>query len=190
MALNKKQKKALRRIVIAAALLVGANILPLPGLCSIGLYAASYIVIGREVLKKAAKGIVNRQVFDENFLMALATVGAIALAVYEGSGDFNEAVAVMLFYQIGELFESVAVGRSRRNINELMDLRPDWARLETEDGLEELDPEDVAVGSIIVVQPGERVPLDGVIIEGASAVDTSALTGESMPRPSAGGDQP
>ena len=146
------------------------------------LYALSYFTIGWDVLRKAVKGIINRQVFDENFLMAVATVGAIAIALYEGTGDFNEAVAVMLFYQIGELFESIAVGRSRRNINELMDLRPDSARLETDDGLEEVDPDDVPVGSIIVVQPGERVPLDGVVIEGQSSLDTSALTGESLPR--------
>ena len=188
MDLNKKQKKALRRIVISAALLLAVNVLPLPSVLAVLLYAAAYWVIGQDVLKKALRGIINRQVFDENFLMAVATLGAIALALYEGSGDFNEAVAVMLFYQIGELFESIAVGRSRRNISELMDLRPDWARLETEDGLEEVDPEDVPLGSIIVVQPGERVPLDGVIIEGSSALDSSALTGESLPRDVTAGD--
>ena len=188
MNLNKKQKKALRRIVISAALLLAVNVLPLPSVLAVLLYAAAYWVIGQDVLKKALRGIINRQVFDENFLMAVATLGAIALALYEGSGDFNEAVAVMLFYQIGELFESIAVGRSRRNISELMDLRPDWARLETEDGLEEVDPEEVPPGSIIVVQPGERVPLDGVIIEGSSALDSSALTGESLPRDVTAGD--
>ena len=188
MNLNKKQKKALRRIVISAALLLAVNVLPLPSVPAVLFYAAAYWVIGQDVLKKALRGIINRQVFDENFLMAVATLGAIALALYEGSGDFNEAVAVMLFYQIGELFESIAVGRSRRNISELMDLRPDWARLETEDGLEEVDPEDVPLGSIIVVQPGERVPLDGVIIEGSSALDSSALTGESLPRDVTAGD--
>ena len=188
MGLNKKQKKTLRRIIIAAALLLAVNIVPLPYLIKLALYAAAYWSIGQDVLKKAVKGIMNRQVFDENFLMAVATVGAIALAFYEGSGDFNEAVAVMLFYQLGELFESIAVGRSRRNINELMDLRPDYARLETEDGLEEVDPDDVPVGSIIVVQPGERVALDGVVIEGSSALDCSALTGESLPKDVAVGE--
>ncbi|MBQ2960196.1 MAG: cadmium-translocating P-type ATPase [Oscillospiraceae bacterium] len=188
MNLNKKQKKSLRRIIISAALLLAVNLISLPELLSMALYAASYWCIGQDVLKKALKGIINRQVFDENFLMAVATVGAIALALFDGTGDFNEAVAVMLFYQVGELFESIAVGRSRRNINELMDLRPDYARLETENGLEELDPEDVPVGSIILVQPGERVPLDGTVIEGSSALDSSALTGESMPRDVSVGD--
>lgn len=180
--MNKKQKKSLRRIIIAASLLIIVNIIKLPLIISAIFFGAAYWIIGQDVLRKAIKGIVNRQVFDENFLMAVATVGAIALALYEGSGDFNEAVAVMLFYQIGELFESIAVGRSRRNINELMDLRPDWARLETENGLEEVDPEDVAIGSVIVVQPGERVALDGIIIEGSSSLDCSALTGESLPK--------
>jgi len=188
MGLNKKQKKSLKKIIIAAALLIIVNLVPLPSPAAMLLYAASYFIIGWEVLRKAIKGIINRQVFDENFLMAVATVGAIAIALYEGSGDFNEAVAVMLFYQIGELFESIAVGRSRKNINELMDLRPDSARLETENGLEEVDPEDVPVGSIIVVQPGERVPLDGLIIDGQSSLDTSALTGESLPRDVSAGD--
>ena len=167
---------------------MAVNLIPLPAPLSMLLYAAAYFTIGWDVLRKAIKGIINRQVFDENFLMAVATVGAIAIALYEGTGDFNEAVAVMLFYQIGELFESIAVGRSRRNINELMDLRPDSARLETADGLEEVDPEEVAVGSIIVVQPGERVALDGLVIEGQSSLDTSALTGESLPRDVSAGD--
>lgn len=180
--MNKKQKKSLRRIIISALLLIAVNIIKFPVIVSVLLYIAAYWIIGQDVLRKALKGIVNRQVFDENFLMAVATVGAIALALYEGSGDFSEAVAVMLFYQIGELFESIAVGRSRKSINELMDLRPEWARLETENGLEETDPEDVPVGSIIVVQPGERVPLDGTVIAGFSALDCSALTGESLPR--------
>lgn len=188
MNLNKKQKKSLKKIIIAAALLVAVNLISLPAPVSMLLYAAAYFTIGWDVLRKAIKGIINRQVFDENFLMAVATVGAIAIALYEGTGDFNEAVAVMLFYQIGELFESIAVGRSRRNINELMDLRPDSARLETADGLEEVDPEEVAVGSIIVVQPGERVALDGLVIEGQSSLDTSALTGESLPRDVSAGD--
>ncbi len=182
MGLNKKQKKSLKRIVIAAALLAAVNLIPLLWPVSMLLYLAAYLCIGWEVLRKAIRGIINRQVFDENFLMAVATVGAIGLAIYEGSGDFNEAVAVMLFYQIGELFESIAVGKSRRNISQLMDLRPDFARLETEEGLEETDPEDVAPGSVIVVQPGERVPLDGIVIEGKSSLDCSALTGESLPK--------
>ncbi len=188
MGLNRKQKKALWRIVIAAALLLAVNLIPLPKPAGMALYLAAYLCIGWEVLRKAVRGIINRQVFDENFLMAVATVGAIALALYEGSGDFNEAVAVMLFYQVGELFESIAVGRSRRNISALMDLRPDFARLETGAGLEQTDPEDVAPGSIIVVQPGERVPLDGTVIEGRSSLDCSALTGESLPRDVAPGD--
>ncbi len=188
MGLNKKQKKSLKRILIAAALLVAVNLIPLPFYIAMVLYLATYLCIGWEVLRKAIRGIINRQVFDENFLMAVATVGAIALALYEGSGDFNEAVAVMLFYQIGELFESIAVGKSRKNISALMDLRPDFARLETEDGLEEADPEDVEPGSIIVVQPGERVPLDGIIIEGRSSLDCSALTGESLPKDVAEGE--
>jgi len=182
MGLNKKQKKSLKRIVIAAALLIAVNLIELPYFAAMALYLAAYLTIGWEVLRKAIRGIINRQVFDENFLMAVATVGAIALALYEGSGDFNEAVAVMLFYQIGELFESIAVGRSRRNISALMDLRPDFARLESEEGLEEVDPEDVEPGSIIHVQPGERVPLDGIVIEGRSSLDCSALTGESLPK--------
>ncbi|MBQ1236504.1 MAG: HAD-IC family P-type ATPase, partial [Oscillospiraceae bacterium] len=186
--MNRKQKKSLRRIIISAALLIVVNITEFPIIVSMLLYGAAYITIGHEVLKKAVRGIINRQVFDENFLMAVATVGAIVLAIYEGSGDFNEAVAVMLFYQIGELFESVAVGKSRRNISALMDLRPDFARLETEDGLEEADPEDVSVGSIIVVQPGERVPLDGLLIDGSGSLDCSALTGESLPRDVQPGD--
>ena len=188
MDLNKKQKKALRRIIISGALMLIVNIIKFPGIILTLIYAGAYFCVGRDVLRKAVQGIINRHVFDENFLMAVATVGAIALALYEGSGDFNEAVAVMLFYQIGELFESIAVGRSRRNISELMDLRPDFARLETEDGLEEIDPEDVPVCSIILVRPGERIPLDGVILEGSSSLDLSALTGESLPKDVSRGD--
>ena len=186
--MNRKQKKSLKKICIAAALLILANLPMLPPIVSMLMYGASYICIGYDVLRKAIRGICNRQVFDENFLMAVATVGAIAIAIYEGSGDFNEAVAVMLFYQIGELFESIAVGKSRRNISQLMDLRPDYARLEIADDLVEVDPEEVKPGSIIWVQPGERVPLDGVIVEGISSLDCSALTGESLPRDVTAGD--
>ncbi len=187
--MNKKQKKVLYRILIAAALLVLANVLPLPFPASCILYAVSYLTIGWDILRKAALGIANRQVFDENFLMAVATLGAIALAVADRSGDFNEAVAVMLFYQIGELFQSIAVGKSRRSIASLMDIRPDCANLETDGGIVETDPEEVPVGSVIVVQPGERIPIDGTVIEGSSGIDTAALTGESVPRDVTVGDE-
>ena len=187
--MNRKQKKALYRILIAAALLLAANLAPLPYGASCLVYAAAYLTIGWDILRKAALGVKNRRIFDENFLMAVATLGAIALAVVEGSGDFNEAVAVMLFYQIGELFQSVAVGKSRRSIAALMDIRPDSANLETENGLEQVDPEEVPVGSVIVVQPGERIPIDGTVIGGSSGVDTAALTGESVPRDVTVGDE-
>ena len=187
--MNRKQKKVLYRILIAAALLVLANVLPLPFWAGCVLYAASYLTIGWDILRKAALGIAHRQVFDENFLMAVATLGAIALAVADRSGDFNEAVAVMLFYQIGELFQGIAVGKSRRSIAALMDIRPDSANLETADGIEEVDPEKVPVGSVIVVQPGERIPIDGVVLEGSSGLDTAALTGESVPRDVSAGDE-
>ena len=174
--LSKKQRKMRNRILIAAALLVLVKLLPFTGwvrgLCCL----APYFIIGYDVLRKAALGIVNGQVFDENFLMALATVGAYA------TGEFDEAVFVMLFYQTGELFQDYAVGKSRTSIAALMDIRPDTANLETENGLETVDPEDVAVGSVIVVKPGERVPLDGTVLEGSSTLDTAALTGESLPR--------
>ena len=187
--MNRKQKKMLVRIVISAALLVAVNLLPLPFWARCAVYAAAYFCVGWDILRKAALGIKNRQVFDENFLMAVATLGAIALAVKEGSGDFNEAVAVMLFYQIGELFQSVAVGKSRRSIAALMDIRPDSANLEVDGKLEEVDPDEVPVGSVIVVNPGERVPIDGVVLEGASSLNTAALTGESAPRDVGAGDE-
>ena len=187
--MTKKQKKMLVRIIVSAALLLAARLIPLPVLASLPLYAASYIVIGYDILRKAGHGILNRKVFDENFLMAVATLGAIGLAVYEKSFDFSEAVAVMLFYQIGELFQSYAVGKSRRSITALMDIRPDYANVEADGRLEQVDPDDVPVGSIIVVQPGEKVPIDGVIVEGASTLNTSALTGESQPRDAACGEE-
>ncbi len=187
--MNRKQKKMLWRIVISAALLVVVNLLPLPFWLRCAVYAAAYFCVGWDILRKAALGIKNRQVFDENFLMAVATLGAIALAIKEGSGDFNEAVAVMLFYQIGELFQSVAVGKSRRSIAALMDIRPDSANLEVDGKLEEVDPDEVPVGSVIVVNPGERVPIDGVVLEGASSLNTAALTGESAPRDVGTGDE-
>lgn len=170
------------RILISAVLLIGLNFVPVTGIVRFLLYLVPYLVIGYDILLKALKGIKNRQVFDENFLMAVATVGAIALAVYDQSGDYTEAVAVMLFYQIGELFQSYAVGKSRRNISELMDIRPDYANIEKDGKLEKADPDEVEIGSIIVVQPGEKVPIDGVITEGSSSLNTSALTGESLPR--------
>ena len=187
--MTKKQKKMLVRIIVSAALLLAAKLIPLPVLASLPLYAASYIVIGWDILRKAGRGILNRKVFDENFLMAVATLGAIGLAVYEKSFDFSEAVAVMLFYQIGELFQSYAVGKSRRSIAALMDIRPDYANVEADGRLEQVDPDDVPVGSIIVVKPGEKVPIDGVIVEGASTLNTSALTGESQPREAACGEE-
>lgn len=187
--MNKKQKKVLARIIVSALLLIALNTLPITGAAAYILYAAAYAVIGYDILRKAVKGIINGRVFDENFLMATATVGAIVLAVIDGSGDFNEAVLVMLFYQIGELFQSYAVGRSRRSISELMDIRPDYANIERDGVLEQVDPDEVETGSIIVVQPGEKVPIDGVVIGGASSVNTSALTGESLPRDIAVGDE-
>lgn len=180
--MNKKQKKMLIRILITIVLLVALNLVHLKGLVNLGLYLAAYLVIGYDILRKAGKGILNRRVFDENFLMAIATVGAFALAIYEKSGDYNEAIAVMLFYQIGELFQSYAVRKSRKNISELMDIRPDYANIERDGKLEKVSPDEVAIGSIIVVQPGEKVPLDGIITEGNSTLNTSALTGESLPK--------
>ena len=187
--MNRKQKKMLWRILASAALLGAAILLPLPFWARCTLYAASYGIVGWDILRKAVLGIGNRQMFDENFLMAVATLGAIALAIYERSGDFTEAVAVMLFYQIGELFQSIAVGRSRRSIGALMDIRPDYANIEDSGTLVQVDPEEVAVGSVIVVQPGERIPLDGFIVEGVSTVNTAALTGESLPRDVGAGDE-
>lgn len=187
--MNKKQKKMLIRIVIASLMVIGLNLIPVTGILQLVLYLAAYLVIGYDILKKAGKGILNRRVFDENFLMAVATVGAFALAIYSGSGDYNEAIAVMLFYQIGELFQSYAVGKSRRNISALMDIRPDYANVERDGKLEKVDPDEVEVESIIVVQPGEKVPLDGIVMEGSSSLNTSALTGESLPRDVKQGDE-
>ncbi len=182
--MNKKQKKVLTRIIVAAVLMVVLSLLPVDGWLKFVLFMIPYLVIGHDILLKAWKGILNRQVFDENFLMAVATIGAILL------GDYKEGVAVMLFYQIGELFQSYAVGKSRRNISELMDIRPDYANIEKEDGtLEQVDPDEVEIGSVIVVQPGEKVPIDGVIEEGRTSLNTSALTGESLPREAGVGDE-
>ena len=186
--MNRKQKKMLIRIAIAALLLGAVKLFKIGGWAGIALYAASYITIGYDILCKAFRGIINHQVFDENFLMAVATVGAIALAIYEKTGDFAEAVSVMLFYQIGELFQSYAVGKSRRNIAALMDIRPDYANIERDGSLEQVDPDQIPAGSVIVVQPGEKVPIDGEVIEGASSLDTAALTGESRPRDVKAGD--
>ena len=186
--MNRKQKKMLIRIAIAALLLAAVKLFKIGGWAGTALYAASYITIGYDILRKAFRGIINHQVFDENFLMAVATVGAIALAIYEKTGDFAEAVSVMLFYQIGELFQSYAVGKSRRNIAALMDIRPDYANIERDGSLEQVDPDQIPAGSVIVVQPGEKVPIDGEVIEGASSLDTAALTGESRPRDVKAGD--
>ena len=186
--MNRKQKKMLIRIAIAALLLAAVKLFKIGGWAGIALYAASYITIGYDILRKAFRGIINHQVFDENFLMAVATVGAIALAIYEKTGDFAEAVSVMLFYQIGELFQSYAVGKSRRNIAALMDIRPDYANIERDGKLEQVDPDQIPAGSVIVVQPGEKVPIDGQVIEGDSSLDTAALTGESRPRDVKAGD--
>ena len=181
--MNKKQKKMLIRIIVAAILVVAFSLLPIEGYVKFGLFMIPYLVIGYDILKKAGKGIVNRQVFDENFLMAVATVGAILL------GDYKEGVSVMLFYQIGELFQSYAVGKSRRNISDLMDIRPDYANIEKDGKLEQVDPDEVEIGSIIVVQPGEKVPIDGIVVEGSSTLNTSALTGESVPQDAKCGDE-
>ncbi|MCR5468792.1 MAG: cadmium-translocating P-type ATPase [Lachnospiraceae bacterium] len=181
--MNKKQKRVLIRIIISAVLVVAFALLPLKGYVRFAAFMIPYIVIGYDILKKAFKGIINRQVFDENFLMAVATVGAIAL------GEYTEGVAVMLFYQIGELFQSYAVGKSRRNISNLMDIRPDYANLETDGEIESVDPDEVEIGSIIVVKPGEKIPIDGEVVEGSGMLDTSALTGESLPREVASGDE-
>ena len=187
--MSKKQRIMLARILLAAALLLVLNFVPAAGLTRFVLYLAPYLVIGYDILRKAFKGIRNRQVFDESFLMAVATIGAIALALYEGSGDYTEAVAVMLFYQIGEWFQSYAVGKSRRNISELMDIRPDYANVERAGQLEQVDPDEVEIGTVLVVQPGEKVPIDGVVVEGTSTLNTAALTGESLPREAGVGDE-
>ncbi len=186
--MNKKQKKMLARIIISALLLIGLSLVPVEGLLRFILYLVPYLVIGYDILIKAGKGIRNRQVFDENFLMAVATVGAIIIAV-TGDGDYTEAIAVMLFYQIGELFQSYAVGKSRRSISELMDIRPDHANIEKDGRLEQVDPDEVEPGTVIVVQPGEKVPIDGIVEEGSSTLNTSALTGESLPREVSDGEE-
>ena len=187
--MNKKQARMLVRILLAAALLIALHFVPAEGWVRFGFYLVPYLVIGYDILLKAARGIARRQVFDECFLMAVATVGAIALALYEGSGDYTEAVAVMLFYQIGEWFQSYAVGKSRRSISQLMDIRPDYANVEREGRLEQVDPDEVEVGTVIVVQPGEKVPIDGVVTDGTSTLNTAALTGESLPRDVKAGDE-
>ena len=181
--MNKKQKKVLIRVIVASVLLILCAVLPTTGYVRFATFMVPYLVIGYDILKKAWKGILNKQVFDENFLMAVATVGAILL------GEYPEGVAVMLFYQIGELFQSYAVGKSRRNISELMDIRPDYANIEVDGKLEQVDPDEVEVGTIIVVQPGEKIPIDGVIKEGNTTLNTSALTGESVPRDARDGDE-
>ena len=187
--MTKKQKKMLIRILITAVMLIALKFIPITGIPQLIAYLAAYLVIGYDILKKAGKGILNGRVFDENFLMALATLGAFGLAIWTKSGDYVEGIAVMLFYQIGELFQSYAVGKSRRNISALMDIRPDYANIEQDGQLTQVDPDEVEVGSIIVVQPGEKVPLDGVIVEGSASLNTSALTGESMPRDVRAGDE-
>ena len=187
--MNRKQRIMLIRILISAAMVIALSFIPATGLPRFVLYMLSYLIVGYDILRKAIKGIIRGQVFDECFLMATATVGAIALALYERSGDYTEAVAVMLFYQIGELFQSYAVGKSRKNITELMDIRPDYANVDVNGTLEKVDPDDVGIGTIIIVQPGEKVPIDGVVIEGDSSLNTSALTGESLPREIHQGDE-
>lgn len=180
--MTKKQKKMLIRIILSALMLVVLNFIPVTGIIRFVLFMIPYFIVGYDILRKAWKGIVNKRVFDESFLMAVATIGAIAIAIYSKSGDYNEAIAVMLFYQVGEWFQSYAVGKSRKNISELMDIRPDYANVEMNGKLERVDPDEVSIGSIIVVQPGEKVPIDGIVIEGNSSLNTSALTGESLPR--------
>ena len=179
--MTRKQKKRLYRILAASAGILLVELLPVDGLLRLALYLCVYFVIGSDVVSKAIRGIVNGSVFDENFLMAVATVGAFVLAIITRSGDYLEGVAVMLFYQIGELFQSCAVGKSRKNISALMDIRPDYANIEKDGHLEQVDPEEVAVGTCIVVQPGEKIPLDGIVLEGKASLNTSALTGESLP---------
>ncbi len=186
--MNKKQKKMLFRILLSAALLIALHFAPFTGAVRFLAYMVPYVIIGYDILRKAGLGIKNRQVFDECFLMAVATVGAIAIGLVE-NGDYTEAIAVMLFYQVGEWFQSYAVGKSRRNISELMDIRPDYANLEQDGKLDQVDPDEVEIGTIIVVQPGEKVPIDGVVVEGTSTLNTAALTGESLPRDAIPGDE-
>ena len=188
-AMTKKQKKMLVRILITAVMLIALHFIPITGIPQLLAYVAAYLVIGYDILRKAGKGILNGRAFDENFLMALATLGAFFLAIWTKSGDYVEGIAVMLFYQIGELFQSYAVGKSRKNISALMDIRPDYANIEADGQLTQVDPDEVPVGSMIVVQPGEKVPLDGVIVEGTVSLNTSALTGESLPRDVKEGDE-
>ena len=187
--MSKKQKKMLIRILVTAVMLAALHFIPVTGWLRLVLFLTAYLIIGYDILKKAGQGIANGRVFDENFLMAVATVGAFALAIYEKSGDYNEAIAVMLFYQIGELFQSYAVGKSRKNISALMDIRPDYANIEQDGQLVQVDPDEVTIGTIIVVQPGEKVPIDGIVTEGSSTLNTSALTGESLPRDAREGDE-
>lgn len=189
MRMNKKQKKMMTRIIITTVMILALNLIPVTGILQFLLYLTAYLIIGYDILKKAGKGILNHRVFDENFLMAVATIGAFGLAIYSKSGDYNEAIAVMLFYQIGELFQSYAIGKSRKNISALMDIRPDYANVERDGKLEKVDPDEVEIDSIIVVQPGEKVPLDGIVMEGNSSLNTSALTGESLPRDIKQGDE-
>ena len=186
--MNKKQKKMLIRIIAAALLLIGFHFLPVLGTGRLLLYLIPYLIIGYDILLKAFKGIKNRQPFDENLLMAIATLGALVIAVKD-EGDYTEAIAVMLFYQVGEWFQSYAVGKSRRNISDLMDIRPDYANIEKNGKLVQVDPDEVEVGTVITVQPGEKVPIDGIIIEGSSTLNTSALTGESLPRDASAGEE-
>ena len=187
--MTKKQKKMLYRILISAGMVLVWNLIPVTGILRLLLFLAAYLVIGCDILKKAGKGIRNRRVFDENFLMAVATIGAFVLAVYDRSGDYNEAIAVMLFYQVGELFQSYAVGKSRKNISALMDIRPDYANIEQDGALVQVDPDEVEKGTVMIVQPGEKIPIDGIVLEGASSLNTSALTGESLPRDAKEGDE-
>ena len=191
--MTQKQKKNLLRIIVTALLMIGLSFAPVTGTLRFLLYLVPYLIIGYDILIKAGKGIRNLRAFDESLLMAIATVGAMVLAVYEehtgGEGDYVEAIAVMLFYQFGEWFQSYAVGKSRKNISELMDIRPDYANVEGENGLEQVDPDEVEIGTTIVVQPGEKVPIDGVVLEGLSSLNTSALTGESLPRDVREGDE-
>ena len=187
--MNKKQKKMLARIAVSALLMIVFAFIPSSGLIRLVMYLFVYFLIGYDILIKAGKGIIRGQVLDECFLMAIATVGAMALALYDRSGDYTEAIAVMLFYQIGEFFQSYAVGKSRRSITALMDIRPDYANIERDGKIVRADPDEVATGSVIIVQPGEKVPIDGIVIEGASSLNTSALTGESLPREVREGDE-